>query len=246
RGRTRRKRGPRQRGPRREHPMLRLVSAGDQPQVVGAQYFVDRLEVRGATEGAVTGATGGHALSLVARDERATRVTRLGADVGAGQTGDGALRVTHGLVEGLDLAAVPAGGGTRAADRRADRGHAGAGDDASGAVVHVDPRAQRVTGTGADEGVVVARERRAGEGAAGRRRGGAGGAAVAGGHEAALHGESDRATTAITHVVGVAADDVHEGAGLFDGLHDLDVVTVDPGRRHELLGLRGRAGRGGD
>src|SRR5690606_39964119 len=107
--RSRQKRGPRQRGPRREHPMLRLVSAGDQPQVVGAQYFVDRLEVRGATEGAVTGATGGHALSLVARDERATRVTRLGADVGAGQTGDGALRVTHGLVEGLDLAAVPAG-----------------------------------------------------------------------------------------------------------------------------------------
>ncbi len=69
---------------------------------------------------------------------------------------------------------------------------------------------------------------------------------LAGGHEAALHGESDRATTAITHVVGVAADDVHEGVGLFGGLHDLDVVTVDPGRRHELLGLRGRAGRGGD
>src|SRR5690606_13046216 len=71
-------------------------SAGSQGEAVCGEDLVDGLVVRGAAEPAVAGAAGGHALGLAAGDERAARVARLGAGAGAGQAGDGALRVADG------------------------------------------------------------------------------------------------------------------------------------------------------
>ena len=96
------------------------------PVVSRVRLFVSRISLIGwkkvvAADRAVARAAGGHALRLVAGEPRAAGVAALGADVGAGQAGDRALRVVDRLVLGLDRAAARAGGGAGAADRRADR-----------------------------------------------------------------------------------------------------------------------------
>src|SRR5690606_37301042 len=120
-----------------------------------------RLEEGGPAGAAVAGTTGGDALGLVTGAERTTGVTRLGADVGAGQVAHRALRVVDGLVLGLDGAAVPAGGGAGAAHRRADSGLGGAGHVADAAVPQVHPRPRGPAAVGPDPGHVPTREDRA-------------------------------------------------------------------------------------
>src|SRR5690606_27539908 len=192
--------------------------------------------------GAVAGAARGHALRLVAREPRATRVTWLGARVRAGQAADRALRVVHGRVLRLDRAAAPTGGGARPAHRRADRGLGGAGDRHRGAVVPVHPRPQGVARRDLYPGVVVAGEARAAEDAAGLRRRVACPPTVAGGDEpavgaAASHGEPDGAP-GTADVVGVPTDHVDQGTGRLGRLDHADRVLSHASVGDELLRRR--------
>src|SRR5699024_7918778 len=215
--------------------------------VPAVQRRGDFLVVGRASGGAVAGAAGGHALGLVIGDEGAPGVTGLGAHVGAGQVLDRALGVAHRLATGLDGSAVPAGGGTGAADRRADRGLGGAVDHLAATVVGVDQVGDGPVGGGCDEGGVVAGEdglfERPRAGAVRALGGGADGTAVARSHESVVActvggREPDGAATT-AHVEGVATDDVGVQLWCFVGFFDLYRGGVHVRVLEEVLGLGG-------
>src|SRR4029450_6535820 len=126
---------------------------------------IERL-VRGLEEAAearlaaaADGPARGDALGQAAGVEGAAAVARLGADVGPGQAGDGALGVVHGDVVGLDGAAGRARGRPGLAGRGADRDPAGPGDVTEGAVVeHATARVEGGRVADPDGPVVVAGE----------------------------------------------------------------------------------------
>ncbi|EGJ78402.1 putative secreted serine protease [Streptomyces sp. Tu6071] len=128
----------------------------------GAQRLGDRLEEGLAAGGAVAAAAGGEADRAAAREERAARVARLGADRGLDEPVDDAVRaVVDAHVEPGHLTAVDPGGGAGARDGLADRRVGGAGDGLAAAVVEVDLARVGDIGAVLDEPVVVAGELRA-------------------------------------------------------------------------------------
>src|SRR3954470_19404125 len=106
---------------------------------VRAQRFGDWLEEGRPARGAVAAAAGGEADRLGAVEQGTAGVTGLGTDIGLDEAVDDlAVAVVDGGVEGLDGAAVNAGGGAAAFDGLADVGVGGGGDVLAGAVVEVD------------------------------------------------------------------------------------------------------------
>src|SRR5213592_4017060 len=117
----------------------------EQGQAIDAQRLVGRLEeaLEAGLAAAADGAAGGDALGLAAGEHGAAAVARLGADVGPGQAGHGALGVADGDVVGLDPPAGRARGRPGLAGRGVDRDPAGPGDVLEGAVAeHAAPRVE--------------------------------------------------------------------------------------------------------
>ena|SRR5687767_14186982 len=99
-------------------PNVHKLGCG-QAQTISLEDGVEGL-INGITaRGAITTSSRGNALSLVARDEGATRVTRLGTRTAEDHTENRPLAVVNSDIVGLDRTASPPSRRARAADSSA-------------------------------------------------------------------------------------------------------------------------------